>query len=824
MRYGPMITTAVCVLGILVAGGRTYGESFSEGFEDSNVYPIGWQLRNTDPWWGQLDADPQIQAGVGFGSSVGLSAAARNFHWVARPFEWKDPTIAGVIIQIDFQTPSSTGDSYWPFRDKIGWTTNQFGTDSGEWLQIELYKKDSTSLLAQIRGSWENASGSERQPTIVTYDPSSLNASTFYRAAFKLTKLTDTSARIDVSLHAINADGSTGTEITSGTIPDTSALPNSSDVPNPALFTAATMWPTYRNYNNGASGKCDNAYFEIIRISAPDCFSKVTTEEVVEVETDINATPTPASFDYTVENLGLNPFTYTVTELDDQQQPAEVSWLSTNKSQATVAAQTSDTLTVNFNSTGLAGGSYTAYLKFTDDCDPAVEHIRQINLSVYGCRWTLDSCSQERAYLLDYPAKLPDDVVYRITNTGAYPFNYTVAKSGDGSCFEWLTVMNPTGTVEIGAYVDVVAHIDVAALAGHDTDEDYECTLTFTDNSSPQVVTRDVKLRYLGVGDTQVFMYDGSTLPTNDDSAGPGLRFDVDDGEFNGAVEPDPDADNNYVWRLVDPGLDIKTWYRAKFFDLESSSWERVRERGSVGSTILARVKLRSWGPPGSERQEMLRIAETDASSADFHWGGLDGIVDETKRGVMVQTGMGTDDFVTLRLTSKGSEEDAAWDCGRTVRLYLNENPTPVIEILNAEAKGTGTSGDRGFWFGDSNGDQTIDIAFDWVSGTNAGAFAPGEEVAVLGKSLVPVFDPGQICNVPFADLDDDGDVDQTDFGAFQRCYMSSPFDWDNCHCLDRAGEHDVIDTDDLWAFEACATGPGIAFDVDNPPENCVPY
>lgn len=821
MRWGPMTMNAVGVLGVMAAVGVAYGESFLEDFENPAIYPIGWHLRDTDPWWGQSGTsdDPIIQAGAGVGGSVGLSAAARNFHWVARPFEWKDPTIAGVIIRMDFQTPGNTGDSYWPFRDKIGWTTNQFSTDSAEWLQIELYKN-------QIRGSWKNASGSDRTPTIVTYDVTPgvtpMTANTFYRAAFKLTKLTMTSAKIDVSLHTINPDGTTGSEVISGTIADTDAL--GSDTPNPALFTAPAMWPTYRNYNNGASAKCDNAYFEIIRISAPDCFSKVTPEEAQGVETDINAAPTPSSINYTVQNLGLNTFTYTVVELDDQQQPVDVSWISINKTGATVAAQTSDTLTVNFNSAGLAGGSYTAYLKFTDDCDPAVDHIRQINLSVYGCRWTLDSCSQERAYLLDYPAALPEDVVYRITNTGAYPFNYSVAKSGSGSCFEWLVVMNPTGSVAVGEYVDVVAHIDVAALAGHDTDEDYECTLTFTDNSSPQVVTRDVKLRYLGVGDTQVFMYDGSMLPTNDDSAGPGLRFDVDDGEFNGAVEPDPDADNHYVWRLIDPGNDIKTWYRAKFFNPESSNWERVRERGSVGSTILARIKLRSWGPAGSTRRAMLRIAETDASAADFHWGGLDGVAAETKRGVMVQTGMGTDGFVTLRLTSKGSEEDAAWDCGRIVRLYLNENPTPVIEIINAMAKGTGASGDRGFWFGDSNGDQTIDIAFDWVSGTNAGAFAPGEEVAVLGKSLVPAFGPGQVCNVPFADTDGDGDVDQTDFAAFQRCYMSSPFDWDNCHCLDRAGNQDVIDSDDLWAFEACATGPGVAFDVDHPPENCVPY
>jgi hypothetical protein len=203
-----------------------------------------------------------------------------------------------------------------------------------------------------------------------------------------------------------------------------------------------------------------------------------------------------------------------------------------------------------------------------------------------------------------------------------------------------------------------------------------------------------------------VFAYGGDTLPTNDDSAGTGLRFDLDtDSQFNGAVEPDPEAANGYVWRLVDSTGTLNTFYRAMFLDPQAG-WDRVRERGEVGSTLLARVKLRSWGPEGGTRRAMLRIAETNVSSADYHWGGPDGAAMEVKRNVLVQTAKGTDEFVTLRLTSVGSEGtdlDLSWDCGRTVRLYLNEDPTPVIEIFNADNKGTGTSGDRGLWFGDSS-------------------------------------------------------------------------------------------------------------------------
>ncbi len=65
-----------------------------------------------------------------------------------------------------------------------------------------------------------------------------------------------------------------------------------------------------------------------------------------------------------------------------------------------------------------------------------------------------------------------------------------------------------------------------------------------------------------------------------------------------------------------------------------------------------------------------------------------------------------------------------------------------------------------------------------------------------------------------FADVDDDGDVDQDDFGALQACItgMDDPtgvFDPENCGHFDRDGDEDVDDWD-LADFEACATGPGI--------------
>lgn len=87
--------------------------------------------------------------------------------------------------------------------------------------------------------------------------------------------------------------------------------------------------------------------------------------------------------------------------------------------------------------------------------------------------------------------------------------------------------------------------------------------------------------------------------------------------------------------------------------------------------------------------------------------------------------------------------------------------------------------------------------------------------VLVTGRSLASP------CNDPFADVDGDGDVDQSDFGLFQVCLTGDGGGvLAGCDCFDRPeegspfGDNDV-DGDDLLAFEACAIGPGIPADPE---------
>ena len=80
-------------------------------------------------------------------------------------------------------------------------------------------------------------------------------------------------------------------------------------------------------------------------------------------------------------------------------------------------------------------------------------------------------------------------------------------------------------------------------------------------------------------------------------------------------------------------------------------------------------------------------------------------------------------------------------------------------------------------------------------------------------------------------DVDDDGDVDQLDFGVFQACltgvggegFETLPIE---CQCMDRQpapypdGDQ-AISQEEFLIFQRCATGPsigGLDPDCDDPP------
>ncbi len=74
-------------------------------------------------------------------------------------------------------------------------------------------------------------------------------------------------------------------------------------------------------------------------------------------------------------------------------------------------------------------------------------------------------------------------------------------------------------------------------------------------------------------------------------------------------------------------------------------------------------------------------------------------------------------------------------------------------------------------------------------------------------------------CNVPRFDADGDGDVDQVDFGIWQRCFTGEGnpgglYDRQACGCMNSDGDTD-IDLVDWDAFMDCLSGPDIPAPAD---------
>ena len=91
------------------------------------------------------------------------------------------------------------------------------------------------------------------------------------------------------------------------------------------------------------------------------------------------------------------------------------------------------------------------------------------------------------------------------------------------------------------------------------------------------------------------------------------------------------------------------------------------------------------------------------------------------------------------------------------------------------------------------------------------GADGFGGESGIDPVLIAGIYDP---CHVPFADADEDGDVDLNDFATFQRCYNTGGGAYDilTCQCFDRDLNNIVGDEYDISGFLDCATGPAVAW------------
>ena len=223
-------------------------EDFESGYSD------GAAIRLHSDWFTEASrTNPTTEDNVGLNGTWGLSAGSPIFTWVAHPFDWNTDLaiLDKVIVQMDFQTDGSGHFD----DDRIGWMISDTDDSSSHIFGIQL---DPGGSGYCIEGYWDGVSAADKRPHIV--DIPSLSANTWYRFRAEITKLTATSAKVDVSLRELDGSGNPVSVVASGSIADTAAL--GSDAPISKYF-SGPIWPGYKNYS-AIGGAADNAYFEIV--------------------------------------------------------------------------------------------------------------------------------------------------------------------------------------------------------------------------------------------------------------------------------------------------------------------------------------------------------------------------------------------------------------------------------------------------------------------------------------------------------------------------------------------------------------------------------
>lgn len=241
----------------------------TEDFESG--YTIGQRV-GTHPDWYDGGNGPVVNSGIGVAGSVGLAPANNIFTWTAKPFVWSE--VDQVTIGMDFQTDGSAHFD----DDRVGWMITSTSADSTNIFGVQL---DPGGSGYNIETYWNNAGGSQIRRTIANLPALSVNA--WYRLRVGFTRLTETSAAIDVELWSLDSAGSPAILVAAGSIADTGAL--GSDAPGSKYFIATAVWPGYKNFS-AISGAADNAYFEIVPLGPPNQ-PPVADDQAVATDEDI---------------------------------------------------------------------------------------------------------------------------------------------------------------------------------------------------------------------------------------------------------------------------------------------------------------------------------------------------------------------------------------------------------------------------------------------------------------------------------------------------------------------------------------------------------
>ena len=184
--------------------------------------------------------------------------------------------------------------------------------------------------------------------------------------------------------------------------------------------------------------------------------------------------PESAIIDYTIQNVGTENTNYTVTEVDADGSPLDYSWVSLDTGDpglvsGTVNAGTDAPIPVGIDSGTVDVGDRTAYLKFSDTCNPANEHMRRINLFVYMPPLGLNALIEEdwddgnwdgtATVPLTWVSPAPPvaDVTLD-TDGGMGRMNCNVSGGGGGAAIVTNVSFNASGDLPVRVKLDNIRH------------------------------------------------------------------------------------------------------------------------------------------------------------------------------------------------------------------------------------------------------------------------------------------------------------------------------------------------------------------------------
>ncbi len=475
---------------------------------------------------------------------------------------------------------------------------------------------------------------------------------------------------------------------------------------------------------------------------------------------------------------------------------------------------TSGLASISFERINGADTSAAEYVYFDDVDVSAIEkyHLRQISVNVVDCSLTAEprvasasgctgTTTRSFALINNGVSNLTELAVEQITS------------GGEPTTYPWLSLSVPSATLAPGESAEVVATIDwnyvsmteVASLrfkatcGGAEIRDSLVGALTVTKMVVPP--------------DPVILRYNGDVDPLAANSAGPGYNFSVFEGVQQGGIVADPDAVDGFAYEIDD----VST-AKTKFISEPPAAF-------ADGATLVVRMKKLGGGTYDGGRYGNIWIHAPNIATEIF-WGGPSGQLGDRDRGIWttLTASQGADEsYHTIRVTA----QDTGGSTGIVINVYFDENPVPVLSITNAEPRDPQAGSQDGFGFGTQGTGNTEHVYFDCLVATTAGAFPPDQDMGCLGESLTCT----DSCHKPFADVDEDTDVDQADFAVFQLCYTGAgatsipgPPDYPAyCVCLNRGDDDNDgepnndtdIDSFDLTAFENCASGPGVPANPD---------